>query len=208
MLPHELAARFPGVKFHEYGVLLNPDSAKIGYGSRIDSFVKLEGGVTLIIGEYVHVASFVHLNVGGGGLIIGDHCFFASGSKVVTGGNKDSGKSMSAVSAEELQAIDRSKTTVFERYSGLLTNAVVLPGITLYEGAVAAAGSVVTCDIPEWEIWGGVPARFMRRRRVGEAVATPGAAPLPVPMDEDWAQRDADLRATNKAGLSHMFEGR
>ena len=37
-------------------------------------------------------------------------------------------------------------------------------GITIADGAVVAAGAVVCKDIGPYEIWGGVPARFMRYR--------------------------------------------
>lgn len=36
---------------------------------------------------------------------------------------------------------------------------VVLPGVTIDDRAVIAAGSVVTKSVPAGEIWGGVPAR-------------------------------------------------
>lgn len=163
-------------------VILKPEVVSIGSGTRIDSFCKLEGGHWLTIGDYVHVASFCHLNIGGGTLRIGNHCFFASGSRIVTGGNKTWGQSMSAVSPKEMQALEWGEV-VIKDYAGMLTGAIVLPGVTLHEGAVAAAGSVVTKDIPAWEIWAGVPAKFLAKREVT------------TPIDEDWAQRDADLRA-------------
>ena len=40
---------------------------------------------------------------------------------------------------------------------------VILPGITIGEGAFVAAGSVVTKDIPAGELWLGHPARFFRK---------------------------------------------
>ena len=40
---------------------------------------------------------------------------------------------------------------------------VVLPGITIGEGAFVAAGSVVTKDVPAGELWLGNPARFYRK---------------------------------------------
>ncbi len=43
---------------------------------------------------------------------------------------------------------------------------IIQPGVTIGEGAVVAAGAVVTKDIPDFEIWGGVPAKFIGKRTV------------------------------------------
>lgn len=37
----------------------------------------------------------------------------------------------------------------------------IMPGVTIGEGALIAAGSVVTRSVPDREVWGGVPARFI-----------------------------------------------
>ena len=42
--------------------------------------------------------------------------------------------------------------------------AIILPNVTIGKGAVIAAGAVVTKDIPEYEIWGGVPAKKINDR--------------------------------------------
>jgi acetyltransferase-like isoleucine patch superfamily enzyme len=42
--------------------------------------------------------------------------------------------------------------------------AIVLPGVTIGEGAVVAAGAVVTADVPPYEIVAGVPARSVGKR--------------------------------------------
>jgi chloramphenicol O-acetyltransferase type B len=39
-----------------------------------------------------------------------------------------------------------------------------MPGVTVGKGAVVAAGSIVTRDIPEYGIAAGVPARTVRYR--------------------------------------------
>lgn len=44
-------------------------------------------------------------------------------------------------------------------------NSVLLPGITIGDHAVVGAGSVVNRSIPVGELWGGVPARFIRKLR-------------------------------------------
>jgi putative colanic acid biosynthesis acetyltransferase WcaF len=43
---------------------------------------------------------------------------------------------------------------------------VLAPGVTLGECSIASAGSVVTKDIPPFEIHGGNPAVFVKRRRI------------------------------------------
>jgi acetyltransferase-like isoleucine patch superfamily enzyme len=50
------------------------------------------------------------------------------------------------------------------RGAWLGANVVVLPGVTIGEGAVIAAGAVVTHDIPAFAIAGGVPAKVLKYR--------------------------------------------
>ena len=44
------------------------------------------------------------------------------------------------------------------------TGAVVLQGVKIGDGAVVSAGAVVTKDVPDWTVVGGVPARKIRER--------------------------------------------
>lgn len=46
---------------------------------------------------------------------------------------------------------------------------VVLSGVSIGEGCIVAAGSVVSKDVPPYSIVGGVPARFIRQRFDTEA---------------------------------------
>lgn len=50
-------------------------------------------------------------------------------------------------------------------------NAILMGGVTLGDGAVAAAGAVVTHDAAPYEIVGGVPARHMGWRYDAETIA-------------------------------------
>lgn len=41
---------------------------------------------------------------------------------------------------------------------------LILPGVTIGEGAVVAAGAVVTKDVAPWTVVGGNPAKFIKER--------------------------------------------
>ncbi|OAD21548.1 chloramphenicol O-acetyltransferase, partial [Candidatus Thiomargarita nelsonii] len=43
--------------------------------------------------------------------------------------------------------------------------ALILPGITLGEGAVVGAGAVVTKEVEPYTIVGGNPAQFIKKRQ-------------------------------------------
>jgi len=53
---------------------------------------------------------------------------------------------------------------VIEDYAWISCRTVILPGVTIGEGAVLAAGAVVTKDVPPWAIVGGVPATVIGQR--------------------------------------------
>lgn len=47
---------------------------------------------------------------------------------------------------------------------------IVLGGVTIGDGAVVGAGSIVTKDIGPYEIWAGCPAKFIRKRFNDETI--------------------------------------
>lgn len=148
-------------------VILKPEMVDIHPTARVDSFVKIEGGHGVFIGAHCHVASFSHLNAGGGSVIFEPHSGCASGVKVIGGMPDLAYLYISAADPAEFHRV-RRYTTVIGRHALLCTNAVILPGVTIGEGAVVGAGAVVTKDVPAWEIWAGCPARKLRGRPLSE----------------------------------------
>ncbi len=55
-----------------------------------------------------------------------------------------------------------------EDYVFIGPRAIILPGVTIKRGAVVAAGAVVTKDVSEKQIVGGVPAVVIGQRKVEE----------------------------------------
>jgi acetyltransferase-like isoleucine patch superfamily enzyme len=47
-------------------------------------------------------------------------------------------------------------------YSGIGAGSILLPGVTVHQGAMVAAGSVVTKDVPPYSLVAGVPARVIK----------------------------------------------
>ena len=57
---------------------------------------------------------------------------------------------------------------------------ILTPGTTLGEGAVAGAGSIVAGQVPEYEVYAGNPAVFVKRRTI-RSVASPRETEVSVP---------------------------
>ncbi|MDE7462051.1 MAG: acyltransferase [Muribaculaceae bacterium] len=48
------------------------------------------------------------------------------------------------------------------------SNCIVTKPITIGHGAIISAGSIINKDIPPFEVWGGVPAKFLCKRYESE----------------------------------------
>lgn len=54
------------------------------------------------------------------------------------------------------------KPIVIKRNAWIAANATILPGVTVGENSVVAAGAVVTKDVPDNTVVGGIPAKFIK----------------------------------------------
>ena len=67
-------------------------------------------------------------------------------------------------------AVEEHRSTVVGNDVWIGARVIIPGGVTIGDGAVIAAGAVVTKDVPRYAIVGGVPARVIRYRFVSEVV--------------------------------------
>lgn len=88
-------------------------------------------------------------------LIIGSHVDIASEVMIYNGQHDINDKGFKGI----------FEPVIINDYVFIGPRAIILPGVTIGRGAVVAAGAVVTKDIPDFMIAGGVPARIIGERR-------------------------------------------
>lgn len=148
---------------HEPCIVLKPEMVQIAKTARVDSFCKIEGGRGVKIGDFVHIASYSHLNVGGGETIFEDHSGCSSGVRVASAYPDLSYLYISAAEPPEYHHVVYCRTRICA-FAVLFMGALILPGRTVGEGAVVAAGSVVVDDVLPWTIVAGNPAKKIGMR--------------------------------------------
>ena len=126
--------------------------AKIGK-SYLFRLVEVLSPKELEIGDFSTVGWFSLLD-SRGGIKIGNNVCVASYVKLITGSHK--------INSPEFDAI--FKPIVIEDYAWICTGATIVQGVRIGEGAVVAAGSVVTHDVKPYTVVGGVPAKEIATR--------------------------------------------
>ena len=102
--------------------------------------------------------------------IIGDHAFLDGRDKLVIGNHVDITSqvliynSSHDINSPDFVTVDGP--VVIKDYVFIGPRAIILPGVTIGIGAVVAAGAVVTKDVNDFEIVGGIPAVKIGERKV------------------------------------------
>jgi maltose O-acetyltransferase len=100
--------------------------------------------------------------------IIGDHAFLDGRAPLTIGNHVDIASSVMIYNSEhDLEKEDfsaKSGPVEIGDYVFIGPRAIILPGIKIGRGAVVAAGAVVTKDVPDFAIVGGVPAKTIGER--------------------------------------------
>lgn len=109
-------------------------------------------------GQFIRLGRKVFINSGcmfmdRGGITLEDGVFVGPQVNIITENHAEQ---------PELRHNVYTKPVVIKRNAWIGAAAVILPGVTIGENAIVAAGAVVTRDVPDNVIAGGVPARAIR----------------------------------------------
>ena len=113
------------------------------------------GAEALDVGDNTSIAPFVHIWCGGR-VIIGANCMIGSHTAISSLTHDYRQPRMNET------MVAKPVTIGDEVWIG--SHAVIMPGVTLGQGCVVGAGSVVTHDVPPYAIVHGVPARVSGQR--------------------------------------------
>lgn len=111
----------------------------------------LELGDYSTIGEGCEIYNFSKVVIGNN-TVVSQRCFICTASH-------DYAKSDMPLVWEDINIGD---------FVWIAAESFVAPGVTIGQGAVIAARSVVTRNIEDWSVQGGNPAKFIKKREVSE----------------------------------------
>jgi acetyltransferase-like isoleucine patch superfamily enzyme len=134
---------------------VNLYGCEIGDGSRIGTFVEIQKGAR--IGRHVKVSSHTFICEG---VTIEDDVFVGHGVMFI---NDKYPRSTNPNGGLQTEADWTCVSTLVSRGASIGSNATILCGVTIGEGAIIGAGSVVTHDVPAFTIVAGNPARILRK---------------------------------------------
>ena len=132
------------------------------WGQTLDASVRMFPPFYTAFGKMTCVGKNVFINFGctfldQGGITLEDGVFIGPGVKILTEGHPEQ---------PEIRHKLQTDLVVIRRKAWIGAGAIILPGVTVGENAIIAAGAVVTKDVPANTIVAGVPAKILRNINV------------------------------------------
>ncbi|TAE70942.1 MAG: acyltransferase [Bacteroidetes bacterium] len=119
------------------------------------------------ISDYTHIAPYTTIIGGSEALLEMEHfTTIAAGSRIICGSDGHLGEGLIGPTIPEPYKDEIYIASIkLQMFASIGTNVVVFPGITLAEGSVVGACSLVTKNTEPWTIYLGVPARPIKARK-------------------------------------------
>lgn len=141
--------------------IYNAEQIRIGNHVRIDDFCILSGKITLR--SYIHISAYCAL-YGRFGITLGDFCGLSPRTTVFSASDDFSGRALiSPMVPEEFISLTVGAVTL-DDFCQVGADSVLMPGVTLKEGAVCGAFSFVNKSLDAWTINAGIPCTLLKAR--------------------------------------------
>ena len=134
---------------------------QIGDNVRIDDFCILSGEITL--GSNIHIGAYSAL-YGSMGIELENNTGISPRSTLFSAMDDFGGDFMiGPIHPQKFTHVTGGRI-LLKQYSQIGVNCIVFPNVTLEEGSVAGAMSLINKSLPAWTISAGIPARVIRER--------------------------------------------
>lgn len=153
------------VRIFQLAKIINPQFAEIDDHVMILDYVFIDALKSLKIGKYTTI-TWHSVIEGQANVEIGDRCFLGPGTKILgstyefngyyTTEHMCEGQDVSKIHYGDIKICD-------DAYLG--ANCVVMPGVTIGEGALVGSNAFVNKDLEPWGIYVGSPARKIGERQ-------------------------------------------
>ena len=160
------------IRYPHIGIVIINENSEIGCGSTIDrgSLSNTIIGKNTYLDNQIHIA---HNNKIGNNCIIAGQVGFAGSSSIgdnVMIGRETIflGKSHNVSSLNipmDQQGNLKKPQTIVSDDVWFGARVIVMPGLKIGKGSIIAAQSVVTKDVDAYSVYGGVPAKFIKKRK-------------------------------------------
>jgi maltose O-acetyltransferase len=128
-----------------------------GKNIKIQRSVYIGSGNNIVIGNNCQINELARLD----NVVIGNNVMIARESIIL--GKMHESNDVNVPMNE--QGVKDVRQTIIEDDVWLGLRVVVMPGVTISKGTIIAAGAVVTKDTEPFSIYGGVPAKLIKRRK-------------------------------------------
>lgn len=160
------------INFYNYTHVQPMKKLSIGSEYRVSPDVNFSYENNIVIGERVSIGSrcFLWAGPSKGRIVIGDDVLFGP-EVIVTAANYrfNDGSPVTQQLMDEADVMIGNDVWIGAR-------AIILPGITIGNGAIIAAGSVVRSHVPSFAIVAGVPAKVVGERNIKAPRVQPNTA--------------------------------
>ncbi len=144
--------------------IYSPEKITIGDNVRIDDFCILSGNI--ILGSYIHISAYCAL-YGAEGIEMQDHTGLSARVTIYSAVDDFSGEYLLGPQHDEALTNVTGGKVLIEPFVQVCASCVILPNLTIGEGAVVGAMSFVKQSLAPWTVYAGIPVKSIKKRSKG-----------------------------------------